>query len=202
MRPRKKFQAAKQTACYVDRMNPANTAVASSETFFTALRAPGPEPGRQAQMTLYDRVLGDWWLDAVDHEDDGSTHREQGEVHFAWVLEGRAIQDVWIVPKRERRTALTSRERNRYGTTLRIYDPASGEWRVSWFNPVSGAANQLTARRRGDDIVQEGALADGTRIRWAFTEITARAFHWLGESSRDGGTTWRLETEFFARRIE
>ena len=173
-----------------------------TETFFSALRASGPDPGQAARMILYDRVLGDWTLDVVDHRDDGTIGRDEGEVHFSWVLEGRAIQDVWIVPRRERRSAQTPREGNRYGTTLRIFDPASGTWKVSWFNPVSGVTNQLVGRSSGEDIVQDGVREDGTRIRWTFTEITARTFHWLGESSRDGGATWRLETEFFARRIE
>ena len=44
------------------------------------------------------------------------------EVHFGWALQGRAIQDVWIVPAREGRA---EGEGDRmYGTTLRIYDPA------------------------------------------------------------------------------
>ena len=28
----------------------------------------------------------------------GTKHTERGEIHFGWVLEGRAIQDVWILP--------------------------------------------------------------------------------------------------------
>ena len=47
---------------------------------------------------------------------------------------------------------------------------------------------------------QEGTDADGTPARWRFTEIKPDSFHWLGERSADGGTTWRLEVEFFVRR--
>ena len=170
-------------------------------SFIEALRAPGPLPGLAREMTLYDRVLGDWSLEAIDHEADGTRRTAAGEVHFAWVLEGRAIQDVWIVPRRELRHPDLPRLGNRYGTTLRVYDPEAGVWRVTWINPVTGVVNQLVGRQQGDDIVQEGTRPDGALVRWSFCEITASSFHWKGESSPDGGRTWRLEAEFLGRRM-
>lgn len=174
---------------------------ATTETFFETLRASGPLASQAGRMTLYDRVLGDWSLEAIDHGADGTRRVASGEVHFAWVLEGRAIQDVWIVPARELRRADLPRAGNRYGTTLRIYDPEADVWRVTWFNPVTGVSDQLVGRRQGDDIVQEGARSDGALMRWSFTEITPSSFHWRGESSRDGGLTWGLEAEFLGRRL-
>ena len=50
--------------------------------------------------------------------------------------------------------------------------------------------------------MQDGKLEDGTLIRWSFTDITPDTFHWLGERSRDGGTSWQLQAEFFARRVK
>ena len=49
-------------------------------------------------MGLYGWLIGDWRFNAVVHADDGARHTGEGEIHFAWVLEGRAIQDVWILP--------------------------------------------------------------------------------------------------------
>jgi hypothetical protein len=40
----------------------------------------------------------------------------------------------------------------------------------------------------------------GDLIRWVFTDIQPDAFRWYSERSADGGKTWRLEVEFFARR--
>lgn len=164
--------------------------------FFEALRADGAASGG---MSLYDRLLGDWSVDVVDHLAAGQ-RRARGEVHFAWVLEGRAIQDVWIVPERAARDQRLSKERNRYGTTLRVFDPETGVWNVTWINPVSGAINQLVGQARGDDIVQEGFRPDGSRIRWSFRAITPDSFHWRGEVSLDQGATWLLETEFHGHR--
>ena len=67
-------------------------------SFFDALRADGPATDRAAEMDLYGRLVGDWDMDAVVHNEDGSRHEGTGEIHFEWVLQGRAIQDVWILP--------------------------------------------------------------------------------------------------------
>jgi hypothetical protein len=50
-------------------------------------------------------------------------------------------------------------------------------------------------------MVQEGKGEGANATRWSFTEITPVSFHWLGEISDDGGAAWRLQVEFFARRI-
>lgn len=87
-----------------------------------------------------------------------------------------------------------------YGTTLRVWDPSLQAWHVTWTNPVSGLRDELIARREGNDIVQIGAHANGTPIRWIFTEITADSFHWTGEALNPDGKTWKLEGEFYAKR--
>ena len=177
-----------------------STAHAIANDTFSALAAAGPQPGQAERMTLYDALIGDWDLEAIDHLPDGTRRVQTGEVHFAWVLEGRAVQDVWIVPARAQRGGTTPGPGNRYGTTLRIYDPADDVWRVTWFNPVTGMVNHLTGRRRGDEIFQEGTHPDDRPIRWIFSDVTPDSFHWRGEVSDDGGKTWRIEAEFFGQR--
>jgi len=88
-----------------------------------------------------------------------------------------------------------------YGTTLRVWDASSQAWRVTWMNPVTGGLDELIGRRRGEEVVQVGTHADGTPIRWIFTEITSDSFHWIGEALEPDGRTWRLEGEFRARRM-
>jgi len=170
-----------------------------AQTPFTdSLRAPGPIPQQAAKMTLYDALIGDWEADVIDYGPDGAKLTGKGEWHFAWVLEGRAIQDVWISPKRSERNSKQAAA-NRYGTSIRVYDPKNDVWHVTWINPVSGAFNTLDGRKEGDAIVQEGTY-NGAKIRWVFDNITPRSFHWRGEVSEDDGRTWRLASEFFGRR--
>lgn len=93
-----------------------------------------------------------------------------------------------------------ARGRDRYGTTIRAFDLTERRWHATWINPVSGALDQLVARREGDDIVHEGRKADGTIVRWVFTDIEENSARWYGERSMDDGETWVLEAEFFLTR--
>jgi hypothetical protein len=168
--------------------------------FAQALLAKGPAAQLGDTAKVYDWLIGSWDVRVIDYMADGTKRESTGEWHFAWVLEGRAVQDVWISPPRPLRDSSTPQPGNRYGTTLRVYDAGIKAWRIMWNNPVSGVHNELTARRKGNDIVQEGRNQEGDPIRWVFTDITRDSFRWYGERSTDGGKTWRLEAEFFGKR--
>ena len=158
--------------------------------FIDALCAEHPATDRKAKMSLYGWLIGDWDMDALVHRDDGTLYKGRGEIHFAWVLEGRAIQDVWILPDIF------------YGTTLRIYDPGIDAWHILWSDPLRQFYTRQIGRARGDAIVQDGKNDAGEAVRWSFIEITPHSFHWRGERSRDAGNTWELQAEFFARRAK
>jgi hypothetical protein len=111
------------------------------------------------------------------------------------------VQDVWIVPPRgASRHGDATAYVNSYGTTLRIYDPRIDAWQIQWSDPVTQNFLQMIGRAQGDDIVQLGARLDGHLLRWSFSEITRDSFLWRGEISTDQGITWRINTEFTARR--
>jgi hypothetical protein len=165
------------------------TIASASPSFVQALHTDHPAPDRADKMGLYGWLIGRWEMDAVIHNDDGTTQKGRGEVHFGWVLEGRAIQDVWIMPGVF------------HGTTLRVYDPGLDAWHILWSDPLKQLYLRQLGRARGKDIVQEGKDDAGTALRWSFTEITPNSFHWIGERSPDGGATWRLQVEFFVRRV-
>ena len=130
-----------------------------------------------------------------------AARRIKGEVHFEWVLEGRSMQDVWIMPPRSERTASSDKTNNMYAMTFRIWDPSIQARGLTWINPVTGGRDELIGRWSGKDIVQLGTHSKGTPIRWTFTEITPDSFRWLGEALQPDGKTWTLEGEFRAKRI-
>ncbi|HWA10410.1 hypothetical protein [Fulvimonas soli] len=170
--------------------------------FSDALLACGPSPELPASAAaVYGWLVGDWAVDVTDVRPDGSRHTSTGEWHFAWVLEGRAIQDVWIAPVRAQRRGSVPREHNRYGSSLRYYDDSIKAWRVVWINPVSHDQTELVARKVGDSVVQQSSDPDGTFTRWTFTDIKPASFTWLSEYSSDGGRTWQLDAVFKARRV-
>ena len=159
--------------------------------FQTALAAPGRAPAIPDAMDVYGWLVGSWDLAVLRYWGvDVSARGLKGEVHFGWVLEGRAIQDVWIMPRRSERTGNEETTQNMYGTTFRMWDPAIQAWRISWKNPAGGHYEEQIGRRIGPDIVQIGARPDGMPTRWTFTEITPDSFRWLGEALDPDGKTW------------
>jgi hypothetical protein len=167
----------------------------------SVLHAEGPAADIQSQMMLYGQFVGSWEGRVVVHAPDGSRGEAGCEVHFGWVLEGRAVQDVWIAPSRSERQGSKIPARGAlYGTTLRVYDPQSDLWHILWINPVTQAYDSMLGRKAGADIVQEYRKEDGTQCQWCFTEVTANSFHWLSRESKDDGKSWRILTEFFMKR--
>lgn len=170
-------------------------------TYPSALAATSRSPEIPESADAYGWLVGSWELDVRHYWVDVSERGIKGEAHFGWVLEGRAVQDVWIMPRRSARTSDLGKANNTYGTTLRVWDASIDAWRVTWINPVTGARADLIGRRSGNDIVQVGTHADGTPIRWIFKEITPDSFRWTGEALNPDGETWTLQAEFRARRI-
>jgi hypothetical protein len=161
-------------------------------SFAEALISAGPAAEHD---DLYGFLVGSWDLEVRRYAGAAITGLT-GELHAARVLEGRGVQDTWIMP-RERARAEPGR--TMYGTTLRIWDPAIAAWRITWINPARNHTEHQVGRAAGPDIVQLGVRPGGTVTRWRFTERTPRSFRWLGETLAPD-STWLPEGEFFATR--
>jgi hypothetical protein len=165
------------------------------------LDAAGPAAEHADKLMLFGQFVGDWEFDYVGYGRDGRKFNGQGEWHFGWVLEGRAVQDTWIIPRRVERNK-PGASAGEYGTTVRFYDPKLDAWRVVWTGPVHGEVLTFVARKVGDEIVMEGQDGDGAQARWIFSKITAQSFYWHSVASLDGGKTWQLREEMFVRRVK
>jgi hypothetical protein len=161
----------------------------TSPSLIAALHTNEPAADRADKMNLYGWLLGRWEMDTVVYDDD-KPQTGRGDIHFGWVLGGRAIQDVWILPGVF------------HGTTLRVYDPTLDAWHIAWSDPLRQYYSQQLGRALGNDIVQEGHDSAGSAVRWSFKEITPDSFRWTGEQSQDQGQTRRLKADFFAHRVK
>ena len=176
--------------------SPAGGRPAPFDDLAAALHAAGPDPGYAEQLNLFGRFVGAWDIDWHGTGQDGRPATMTGELHFGWVLGGRAVQDVWKVPAAGPPPAGL---RPFHGTTLRFYDPAITAWRSTWIDPLNGRVRRFIGHPDGDDIVLEG-LDDDPPERWGFRDITPDSFRWTGEVSDDGRRTWRLDEQMFIRR--
>lgn len=160
------------------------------EQMIRALGADGPHPSLGEQAQVFDRFVGTWNADYTNFAPDGAVlERSTGQVLFGWILDGRAVQDIWTWESGDASQAGS-------GTTIRYFDTAAGVWQVIWILPQSGLFLTLRGGMVGDRIVLEGENADGSRRRWSFNDIGPDAFTWRGERSEDAGSTWHPNAEY------
>jgi len=161
----------------------------------TAIEAKSPHPSLGDQAKIFDRLVGTWDVEYSDFSKDGKVTQRSGEFIVGWVMDGRAIQDFWIVyPSGARK------DREVY-TDLRYYDPKSGTWAAAFIDPEHASVARFTGHAVGDDrLVVETRDFDGTDTRWSINEIRADSFVWREEESLDGGKTWRLLAEHHMKR--
>jgi hypothetical protein len=179
-----------------------NTTTLEIDALHVALAAAGRSPAIPEPLDAYGWLVGSWDLEVLHYwATDVSARRLKAEMHAAWVLEGLAVQDTWIMPRRSDRGQRLDKKFNMYGTTLRVWDATIQGWRITWRNPVGDHYEEQIGRRVGRDVVQLGVRPDGTQTRWRFVEIADDSFHWLGESLGRDAKNWKLEGEFRARRM-
>ena len=161
-----------------------------------ALHAAGPFEPQAGRLDLFGRFVGAWDLEWRGTDRDGRERVVRGDLHFGWILGGRAIQDVWRVPLDP---AEAPGMRGFHGATVRFYDPEIDAWRSTWLDPLNGRVLRFIGRPDDEGIVLV-ALDDEPRERWSFRDITPDSFRWIGESSPDHGATWVQYEEMRARR--
>jgi len=159
------------------------------------LLADGPDPEMREKLMLFGQFVGDWdILEARYPQPDGTEIKRRGEIHFGWILDGRAIQDVWMTYEEKPHRVVPA------GTTIRFYDPKIDAWRSIWIAPRRGVVQTSVARKVGGEIVLEGQTKEGYPEHWVFSEITANSFRWRSVESHDNEKTWQLTEEMRVHR--
>jgi hypothetical protein len=164
-----------------------------TDSLADALHVAGPSGPHADELRLFGQFIGSWDIAWSGLDAQGETQTARGELHFGWVLGGRAVQDIWIVPGRgehgggEPPLAF-------HGSTIRFYDASIGAWRSTWIDPANGRVRRFVGRSLDGDILLLSD-EDDPQLRWRFTDITPQSFVWRGEISRDGGASWTLDEE-------
>jgi uncharacterized protein len=166
----------------------------SSESMINVLGASGPHSSLGDQAKVFDRFIGTWDCDYTFYGSDGKVRHSSGELLFGWILDGRAIQDIWISYPTDGTTERT------LGTSVRFYDTKTKLWRVIFVAPAFDAVINVQGGAEGNRIILNGNDLDGAPIRWSFNDMKADSFVWRGEKSHDNGNAWVLEEEHHMKR--
>jgi len=162
-------------------------------TIREALHVDGPAGPDAERLHLYGQFVGSCDITWAGIGPDGRPVTASGELHFGWVLGGRAVQDIWIVPGRGASGVQIS-PLAFHGSAIRFYDPAIDAWRCTWIDPLMGRVRRFIGREVNGDIVML-CSEDEPQLRWSFTDITRDAFNWRGEISCDAGATFLPDEE-------
>jgi hypothetical protein len=158
-----------------------------------ALHVAGPVPELADELMLFGRFVGSWDIVWSGRDEAGEPVERHGELHLGWILGGRAVQDVWILPGRGEPGEGVPPQAF-HGSTIRFYDRGLGAWRSTWIEPVNGRVRRFIGRPVDDEIILLSD-EDSPQLRWRFTDIQPDAFRWRGETSYDGGATWTFDED-------
>lgn len=131
-----------------------------------------------AQKDYFGTLIGEWdfdWEDRILHKS------VKGEWLFSRVLDGTAVQDLFICPSRRERAERQGMD-NEYGTTIRTYNPSTGNWEIYYC--CYGESTRLEAIKEGDNIVL--IEREQGKMKWIFSDITQNSFHWQHIKMIDG----------------
>ena len=165
--------------------------------FASALVSDKPYSELKQKLSLFGQFVGQWdfdWIYARGTPDESHT---PGEWLFSWILQGTAIQDVFICPSREER-ASGSLPDGEYGTTTRFYNSDKDTWDI--FYGGCGFVHVLEGKQVGAQIIVTNKDDSDGLNQWVFSDITPSSFHWQNRTSYDDGVSWRVGGELFAQR--
>jgi len=156
------------------------------------LPAYGPARDLRDKLRLFGQFVGSW--DIVEHRTLPFGLLSKGEVHFNWILGGRAVQDVWgsLDPKTGRLLP--------WGTTVRYYDPGLNAWRSTWIAPRQKTVRRFIGRERGGTILLQEENRGLRTERWVFSDIRPNSFRWHALKRHHAGGPWSVVEEMKIRR--
>jgi hypothetical protein len=132
----------------------------------------------------------------MDISKSGKTIYRTGQLLVGWVMDGRAIEDLWIVNPSD-----SSKDREVYAD-VRYFDPKSGTWPAVFIDPQIASIATFTGGAAGDDriVLESQDLVPGQIRRWSFNDIRPDSLVFRDDASSDGGKTWALKSEYHMKR--
>jgi hypothetical protein len=144
----------------------------------------------------YGIFVGEWDVAWITGRGTEAEKIVQGEWIFSWINRGEAIEDVMAVPYRWE----SSKGDPIIATAVRAYDTSAGAWRG--FRVQDGRAFHFSASRNQDRNIYE-TYQDGTLlVTWIFFNITQEGFQVTLNQTTDGGMTYSMTAEIWAKRRE
>lgn len=155
-----------------------------SASAFAADDPPVPANTKVPQSALLDRLVGTWDVSYEFVDKAGNARTNRGQVHYNWILEGKALQEIWTSDSE-------SKEPRPFGTTINFYDPKRQRWTAVWVYPSQGETFQVSGGEVNGSFVLTGHDQSGALQRWSTSIVESDAVVGRFDISYDEGKTWR-----------
>jgi hypothetical protein len=133
---------------------------------------------------VLNQLVGTWDVRYEIFDKDGSVRRYHGQVHYSWILEGKALQEIWTSDSEDS-------DPRPYGTTINFYDPKRQRWTAVWIYPAQGQTTVVTGGDVNGRYVLTGHDESGALQRWSTGVEGSDSIVGRFDISDDDGKTWR-----------
>lgn len=157
----------------------------------SAADATGIAEGAPPELRHWERLIGEWSTAEEGLQPDGATWAPSNgaDWHFYWGFDGWGIRDEYTSPPLSE--AVEDESTRQRGTNLRIFNPDTGKWVMTWLTIASTEPVSFTATSSDEEIVMLSDIANpqGYFGRITFFDIEPDSFEWKLEWSKDK-TSW------------
>ena len=162
-----------------------------------AIENPVKSSAEIPRNALFDQLIGTWDVRYEYSDKKGNPKSNQGQVHYAWILGGKALQEIWS-------SNSDSKDLRPFGTTINFYDLKHQRWTAVWIYPAEGMTMIMTGGEVNGSFVLSGHDQSGALQRWSTTSAGQRdSIVVRAEISNDDGKTWLpMEVSYLRRHQE
>lgn len=138
-------------------------------------------------------LIGDWNFDYYDGNEQ-TNRKIKGEWIFRKILNGTAIEDLFICPSRE--TMYTNPQPDgEYGVAIRVFNNTTKCYDMVY--TCEKYMRNLHFNKEGEKLV--GTVLDNVNEKWVFSEITKDTFHWQNVTVLESGE-WQINSNVYGKR--
>jgi len=160
-----------------------------------------------SEVAQWGKMAGNWQVVATVFDQDGQVTGEIiGEWNWSYILNGHAIQDVYIVPGREEQTDASLAYF--YDTNIRSFNYQKKKWDVAWINTRHEDLQLWEAEQVNDTMVMrpnrpymDAQVGEGVIRIITFYNMTETHFSWKEDRSEDGGETWFVSIKIEGTKV-
>jgi hypothetical protein len=136
------------------------------------------------QNALFEQLIGTWDVQYEFVDKAGKARINRGQVNYSWILDGKALQEVWTSDSE-------GKDARPFGTMINFYDIKRQHWTAVWVYPAEGMTTIMTGGEVGGSFVLTGHDEAGALQRWSTSIVKPDSGLGTFDISNDEGKTWR-----------